>query len=143
MALKNATQTEYSDLGIDVSDIDFAEELPNPDEVLEAGNEGVVKRAEWEAFDFRVLESGNVEVVNNSHGEENAEDHTYHVQLDDDAIPYWCVRRLPDDEDDDWEDCPAMKWHDGDCKHCHGVARNDVIIAVVRAVKQHLAGEEN
>jgi hypothetical protein len=46
------------------------------------------KRAQWEAFSFRLLGDGDVEVVNDSH--ENADDHTYTVHVES-GIPSDCT----------------------------------------------------
>lgn len=104
-------------------------------------NGKVDKRATWEAMEFRVLDSGNVEVVNTSH--EKPEDHVYHVVTDQRGVPKWCLKSEGDGE---WSDCPARKFHcehetpEGEphevCKHCWAVANQPAIVAAVRDVKE-------
>ncbi|QLG30082.1 hypothetical protein HUG10_21080 (plasmid) [Halorarum halophilum] len=123
-------------------------------------NAATMKRAKWEEFEFTVLESGNVEVRNASHGDD-ADAHVYHVVTDASGNPKWCLHALEDDVDDDWEPCPAMAFHaapknratgkdtedliaDGEyrvCKHALAYARNEAIVRTVRQVKRD--GGEN
>lgn len=104
----------------------------------------VDKRSSWEAFEFKLLESGNVEVVNCSH--ENPEEHTYVVVMDSDGVPKWCLKKSSDDSDD-WSDCPSRKFgcshspsatddapHEV-CKHSWGVAKSQPLVRAVRAQK--------
>lgn len=110
-------------------------------------DEKVAKRGDWEAFDYRLLDNGNVEVVNKSHGDEEAIDHTYVVVMDERGVPKWCLKKPAEDEGE-WEDCPARKYHCSHepkptsdekhevCKHSWAVAQNDVIVQAVRAQKQ-------
>ena len=74
-------------------------------EVLDA-DATIEKRASWEAFEFTLVDSGEVEVVNTSH-EEPAE-HTYTVSVEG-GIPAYCT-------------CPAFEYQDGSCKHMVAVA---------------------
>lgn len=133
MGTKNPTPGSQVQ-NVDFSQLDF-EELQQVQDALDAYDDGVIERADEEPMEFELLDTGNVAVTNLAHGEDEKHEHVYHVQLDDGAEPYWCVRRLPEDDEDDWEDCPAMKYHDGHCKHCHAVARNPAILAAVKAIK--------
>lgn len=117
-------------------------------------NDKTMKRAKWEAYDFSLTESGNVEVVNSSYGVDEREDHVYHVVTDDRGIPKWCLHKLADSAKDDWSPCPAMAYHAapkneddtdehiarGDysvCKHCLAYARNDAVVRSVRQLKRN------
>lgn len=101
-------------------------------------NEATAKRANWEAFEARVLDSGNVEVVNTSH--ENPEDHVVHVVCDQRGVPKWCLSL--DQDSGEFEDCPACKYH---CdhgsdenevdKHQWFVANQPAIVQAVREIK--------
>ncbi|WP_338739367.1 SWIM zinc finger family protein [Haloplanus salilacus] len=74
-------------------------------ELLDA-NTIVEKRAQWEGFEFTILEGSNVEVVNGSHDE--PEEHTYTVHVES-GIPSDCT-------------CPAFEYQEGACKHLLAVA---------------------
>ena len=85
-------------------------------ETLDA-DEQVQKRAQWEAFEFTVLGDGDVEVVNDSHGD--ADNHTYTVHVEG-GIPSDCT-------------CPAWEYQPGACKHMVAVAiRESVLDAASR-----------
>lgn len=114
-----------------------------------ATDEKVEKRANWEEFSFRVLPSGNVLVLNMSHAE--PAEHAYVVTTDSEGLPKWCLRVLPESHEDDWEDCPACKYHCenyGDTddlvaageyevdKHQYAYAQNTGLVRIVRAVKR-------
>lgn len=77
----------------------------------------VRKRAEWEAFDFTILEDGSVEVRNESYPDEEVAEHTYTVELED-GEPVAC-------------DCPYAEHHDGDCKHAAAVGLRRRLIGAV------------
>lgn len=111
-------------------------------EHCQPSSEKVAKRAEWEAFEFRVLgedddgDAGNVRVVNASH--EEPSEHRYEVVCDERGVPKWCLKV----GDDGYEDCPARKYHcDHDaepielCKHAWAVATQPSIVQAVRAIK--------
>jgi hypothetical protein len=75
----------------------------------------VEKRASWEAFEFTLLEGGDVEVVNGSHDE--PEEHTYTVHVEG-GIPFNCT-------------CPAWEYQDGVCKHMVAVAIREPVLEAV------------
>ena len=75
------------------------------------------KRASWEAFEFTVLGSGDVEVRNGSH--ERPEEHTYTVHVEGD-IPSDCS-------------CPAWEYQEGACKHMVAVAIRGPVLEAVSA----------
>jgi hypothetical protein len=80
-------------------------------EVLDA-DEQVEKRAQWEAFSFRLLGDGDVEVTNGSH--ENPDNHTYTVHVEG-GIPSDCT-------------CPAWEYQSGACKHMVAVAIREPVL---------------
>jgi len=80
-------------------------------EVLEC-DERVEKRAQWEAYSFRLLGDGDVEVVNGSH--EDADNHTYTVHVEG-GIPSDCT-------------CPADTYQEGACKHRVAVAIREPVL---------------
>lgn len=80
-------------------------------EVLDA-DEQVQKRAQWEAFEFALLDDGDVEVANGSH--EDADDHTYTVHIEG-GIPSDCT-------------CPAWEYQPGACKHMVAVAIREPVL---------------
>jgi len=86
----------------------------SPLEVLEF-DEQIAKRAQWEAYEFRILGDDDVEVVNGSHDE--PEEHTYTVHFEGDA-PADCT-------------CPAWEYQDGACKHMVAVAIREPILEAV------------
>lgn len=90
-----------------------------PAEVVELldADATIEKRASWEAFEFTLLDSGEVEVVNSSH-EEPAE-HTYTVSVEG-GIPFNCT-------------CPAWEYQDGSCKHMVAVAIREPLLEAVSA----------
>ena len=79
----------------------------------------VAKRAQYEAFEFALLE-GDVQVRNGSHRDQAA--HEYRVTVDD-GVPTAC-------------ECPADEHSDGPCKHRIAVAIRPRILDV--AVKMRL-----
>jgi hypothetical protein len=91
----------------------------SPSEVLELldAEATVEKRASWEAFEFTLLEGGNVEVVNGSHDE--PEEHTYTVHVEG-GIPAACT-------------CPAWEYQDGACKHMVAVAIREPVLEATSA----------
>ncbi len=80
-------------------------------EVLES-DEQVEKQAQWEAFSFRLLGDGDVEVTNGSH--EDADEHTYTVHVEG-GIPSDCTR-------------PAWEYQTGACKHMVAVAIREPVL---------------
>ncbi|QLG60338.1 SWIM zinc finger family protein [Halorarum salinum] len=77
----------------------------------------VLKRAQYEAFEFKLLDQGLL-VRNGSHPD--PENHEYQVTVTD-GLPMHC-------------ECPADEKYDGACKHCVAVAiRNPVLEAAVHA----------
>lgn len=80
-------------------------------EVLDA-DATIEKRASWEAFEFTLLDSGEVEVVNFSHDEPS--EHTYTVSVEG-GIPAYCS-------------CPAFEYQDGPCKHQVAVAIREPVL---------------
>ena len=97
----------------------------SPSDVVEvlSPDEKTVKRAQWEAFEFTLLEDGDVEVVNTSH--DNPEEHTYTVHLEGD-IPADCT-------------CPAFEYHDGACKHMLAVAIREPVLRAATEQPELLA----
>ena len=132
MGIKNPTpEVGQNSQSVQIDNIGF-----DATEHCSPHNDKVAKRAVWEAFSFRVLESGNVEVINGSHA--NPSDHVYHVVCDDEGVPKWCLKSKGKGQ---WDDCPARKYHcdhDSDevCKHCWAVANQPSIVAAVRSIKQ-------
>ena len=86
----------------------------SPSEVLDVldADATVEKRASWEAFEFTILEGGNVEVVNTSH--DKPEEHTYTVHVEG-GIPSDCT-------------CPAWEYQEGACKHMVSVAIREPVL---------------
>lgn len=82
----------------------------------------VVKRAQYEAFEFTVEDRG-VRVRNGSHP--NPEDHEYLVTVDD-GLPSEC-------------ECPADANYDGACKHRVAVAIRTPVLAA--AINQQVAAD--
>ena len=91
----------------------------SPSEVLDLldADTMVEKRASWEAFEFTILEGGDVEVVNGSHDE--PDEHTYTVHIES-GIPFSC-------------NCPAFEYQDGACKHMVSVAIREPLLEAVNA----------
>jgi hypothetical protein len=90
-----------------------------PSEVVELldADATVEKRASWEAFEFTVLEGGDVEVVNTSHDE--PDEHTYTVHIES-GIPFSCS-------------CPAFEYQESACKHMVSIAIREPLLEVVNA----------
>jgi hypothetical protein len=90
-----------------------------PSEVVELldADTTVEKRAQWEGFEFTILEGGNVEVVNGSHDE--PEEHTYTVHVEG-GIPAACT-------------CPAWEYQDGACKHMVAIGIRESLLEAVSA----------
>jgi len=76
------------------------------------------KRAVYEAFAFRPLGGGDVEVTNESHGDDSA-DHTYTVHV---------VGGIPSDCE-----CPADTYHEGACKHRVALAMRPALLEAAEA----------
>ena len=91
----------------------------SPSEVLDLldADTMVEKRASWEAFEFTILEGGDVEVVNGSHDEPDEHTYTVHVEGD---IPSDCT-------------CPAWEFQRGACKHMVSVAIRESVLEAVSA----------
>jgi hypothetical protein len=91
----------------------------SPSEVLDLldADTMVEKRASWEAFEFTILEGGDVEVVNGSHDE--PDEHTYTVHIES-GIPFDCT-------------CPASEYQEGPCKHMVAVAIREPLLEAVSA----------
>ena len=91
----------------------------SPSEVLEVldADATIEKRASWEGFEFTVLESSRVEVVNGSHDEPDEHTYTVHVES---GIPFSCT-------------CPAFEYQDGACKHMVSVAIREPLLEAVSA----------
>jgi hypothetical protein len=78
------------------------------------------KRAQWEAFDFELLEVGAVRVTNNSHAD--PDEHTYTIDVDvDTGRAVSCS-------------CPADEYHDGPCKHRVAVENTPAVLAAASGV---------
>jgi hypothetical protein len=90
-----------------------------PSEVVELldADTTVEKRAQWEAFEFTLLGSGDVKVVNTSH--EEPSDHTYTVHVEG-GIPSDCT-------------CPAFEYQAGACKHMLSIAIREPLLEAVSA----------
>jgi hypothetical protein len=73
------------------------------------------KRAQWEAFDFELLEVGAVRVTNNSHAD--PDEHTYEIDVD---VETGRAVRCS---------CPADEYHDGPCKHRVAVENTPAVLA--------------
>jgi len=91
----------------------------SPSEVLDVldADATTEKRATWEAFEFTVLESGAVKVVNASH--DNPDDHQYTVHTGG-RIPTDCT-------------CPAFEYQKGPCKHMVAVAIREPVLEAATA----------
>lgn len=91
----------------------------SPSEVFELldADATVEKRAQWEGFEFTILEGDDVEVVNGSYDE--PEEHTYTVHVEG-GIPSDCT-------------CPAFKYQDGACKHMVAVTIREPVLDAVTA----------
>jgi hypothetical protein len=91
----------------------------SPSEVLDLldADATVEKRASWEAFEFTLLEGGDVEVVNTSH--EKPEDHTDTVHVEG-GIPSDCT-------------CPAFEYQTGPCKHMVAIAIREPVLEAASA----------
>jgi hypothetical protein len=81
-------------------------------------NPTTFKRAQWEAFEFRVPAQGVVRVENGSYGDESDE-HVYVVETDGDTTT-GCT-------------CPADEYQAGDCKHRVAVELNSVVLDAAAA----------
>jgi len=90
-----------------------------PSEVVELldADTTVEKRAQWEGFEFTLLEDGDVEVVNGSHDEPEEHTYTVHVQG---GIPSDCT-------------CPAFEYQDGACKHMVAVTIREPVLEAATA----------
>lgn len=72
------------------------------------------QRATWEAFSFAVCPDGeHVNVSNHSHGDENAHEHTYTVEVWDEPVS--CT-------------CPDYKYRHRTCKHMKSVSANEPVM---------------
>ena len=91
----------------------------HPSEVVEllSPNAKIIKRAEWEAFEFTLVGNGDVEVVNTSH--EEPSDHSYTVHVEG-GIPSDCT-------------CPAFEYQQGACKHMVAVAIREPVLEAASA----------
>lgn len=72
----------------------------------------VLKRAQWEAFEFDLEAPGLVRVINGSH--ENPKDHSYRVNVES-GKPVAC-------------ECPAFEYGDKPCKHSVAVAIREPVM---------------
>lgn len=75
------------------------------------------RRAEWEAFEFRVPAPGAVRIENTSYGDESAA-HVYVVTVDGDTTD--CT-------------CPANEYQRGRCKHRLAVERQPALLDAANA----------
>jgi hypothetical protein len=71
------------------------------------------RRAEWEAFEFRVPAEGRVRVENVSYGEKSGE-HVYVVSVANGETTA-CT-------------CPADEYHPGECKHRQAVENTEAVV---------------
>lgn len=78
-------------------------------------DEKTAKRAQYEAFEFELEAPGIIKVVNGSHPEDELDDHTYRVDIED-GVPTAC-------------ECKAFEYHPGDCKHMVAVAIREPVLA--------------
>jgi len=86
-----------------------------------SSTERTSRRAEWEAFEFRVPAEGRVRVENVSYGEESAE-HVYVVSVaNGEAVE--CS-------------CPADEYQPGACKHRLAVANQEAVILAASANRE-------
>jgi hypothetical protein len=81
------------------------------------------KRAQWEAFDYDVLEIGVVQVTNHSH--ETPSEHQYRVDVDPETGATAAC------------ECPSDQYGDGPCKHRLAVDDTPAVLAAASG----LAGE--
>jgi len=88
----------------------------SPLEVLEYSDK-TAKRAQWEAFEFTLLEDGDVTVVNGSY--DKPEEHSYTIH---------CEGNIPTDCT-----CPAWEYQEGACKHMLAVAIRKPVLNAVTA----------
>ena len=77
------------------------------------------KRAQWEDLDFSLGAPGHVKVRNLSYGEEEANDHTYLVAVENGETEY-CT-------------CPADEYQPGECKHRQAVESNEPVMLAANA----------
>jgi hypothetical protein len=86
------------------------------------------KRAEYEAFEFRVPVPGRVRVENASYGDESGE-HVYVVSIQNgEAVS--CS-------------CPADEYRSGRCKHRHAVENQPAVLLAASASDRDESGGEN
>ena len=78
-----------------------------------SSTERTSRRAEWEAFEFRVPAEGRVRVENVSYGEESAE-HVYVVSVANGETTE-CT-------------CPADEYQPGACKHRQAVENTEAVV---------------
>lgn len=81
-------------------------------QLLEDANELVIKRAQFEAFEFELETPGLLTVINGSH--ENPDDHRYRVNVED-GVPCAC-------------ECPAFEYGDGPCKHMISIVIREPVL---------------
>jgi len=81
------------------------------------------KRAQWEAFAFKIPSENQIRVINESYGHE-ADEHVYTVTVeyraDGTIVPLYC-------------DCAANMHYDGDCKHMVACAIRPVVLGAAVA----------
>lgn len=80
------------------------------------------KRAVYEEFTFEPRAGGDVDVTNDSHGDDG-DDHSYTVHVTS-GIPSDCT-------------CPAWEYHEGACKHMVATALRPALCEVVDAGADH------
>lgn len=91
-------------------------------------NAQTAKRAQWEAFEFR-LTAGSVEVRNESHPAGEVADHTYSVEVED-GVPVAC-------------DCPADEYQSGACKHRVAVAIREPLLDAASEARTPASASED
>jgi hypothetical protein len=86
-----------------------------------SSTERTSRRAEWEAFEFRVPCEGRVRVENVSYGEESAE-HVYVVSVVNGEATK-CT-------------CPSDEYQPGACKHRQAVENQDAVLLAASATDE-------
>jgi hypothetical protein len=84
-----------------------------------SSTERTSRRAEWEAFEFRVPAEGRVLVTNRSYGDSEADDHRYVVTVANSGAVE-CT-------------CPSDEYRPGACKHRVAVENTEAVVLAASA----------
>lgn len=92
-------------------------------DLVESADGKVLKRAQWEAFEFEIEASGLVKVINGSYGEEK-DDHTYRVKVED-GLPVAC-------------ECPHFRYNDDVdlCKHGASLLLREPVLKAAKSQQE-------